>query len=213
MFIQTQKCIWIRLIQMSLTASLKLQPFPRREPKCCDFIQLEWSDIWLQQNHYINLLQTPPSISKWTTTATGMNFYIWVQAKSSKAQPVVTAITDVWPVKNSGSALFVPPKCRAFLLATPPVVSELATLCLPSPLLDSEKNKQIKRNNDWVISHVSSQHHNSSMLQITQWGHCAVSDLRSSLEFNYSLKAAREISHINPNRNSRWMVSTKECTL
>lgn len=144
MFIQTQKCIWIRLIQMSLTASLKLQPFPRREPKCCDFIQLEWSDIWLQQNHYINLLQTPPSISKWTTTATGMNFYIWVQAKSSKAQPVVTAITDVWPGKNSGSALFVPPKCPAFLLATPPVVSELATLCLPSPLLDSE-NKQTNK--------------------------------------------------------------------
>lgn len=93
-----------------------------------------------------------------------MNFYICVSGKISPIhQPVVTPISDVWWPGEYGSEMFVPQKCHGSFLATPPVLSGPATLCLPSPPLDSAKKKKETKNNGWVISYVSSQHHNSSM--------------------------------------------------
>lgn len=60
-------------------------------------------------------------------------------------QPVVTPIADVFRPGEYGSEMFVPQQCHSSFLATPPVLSGPATLCLPSPPLDSGEKKKKKK--------------------------------------------------------------------
>lgn len=166
--------MWIKLPFKTGNASLRLQPFPRRKLEYCDFIQLEWSDLWLQQNHHINLIQTPPPPPP---PPVGLkmhcNSYRHEFLHLSKCKNIQnTANRDSYNrclanESQIGLNFSVPQTCRAFSLATPPVVSEPATLCLPSPLLDS--GNKTTTNNKWVTMTDSRLMHHLSITTQVCW--------------------------------------------